>query len=245
MAKTKKPNFLFTEENEIPAELLDNATPSPVPADTEAPRSHAAGEPADPGRSEPSVPPPHPPPIPHAPDDSPAPQPDDDEGDLRHRPEDEPPEDDEEAALDAGIPVASPPQPIQTHPGAVHYEARITIVDAWQYPGNLKAAPEWVDRNWAAYADYDPLRDIEPGPALRVPLPSGVAVMVRIGDYVARQEVRLTREISDIRLEVWERQQFEKLFYPVAANQPVTIEHDPTNKDSPDVPQHTPHSEAA
>ena len=105
----------------------------------------------------------------------------------------------------------------------VHYESRISIVDAWQYPGSLRDAPDWVDKNWAAYGDYDPIREIEAGPALRVPLPSGVTALVRIGDYVARQEVKITRDIADVRLEVWAQEQFEKLFYPVDTR---TIEHE-------------------
>ena len=71
-------------------------------------------------------------------------------------------------------------------------KAGSSIVDAFQYPGSLIHAPDWVDRNWAAYADnYDPVRDMEPGPALRVPTYRGDTVLCRKGDYVARQEVKL------------------------------------------------------
>jgi len=98
-----------------------------------------------------------------------------------------------------------------------HYEARISIVDAFQYQGNLKDAPEWIDRNWAAYADnYDPVRELEPGPALRVPTYRGDTVLCRKGDYVAQQEVRLTSNLpGEVKIEVWEQQQFERLFIPV------------------------------
>lgn len=102
--------------------------------------------------------------------------------------------------------------------GGIRYEGRIRILDAYQYLGNLSNAPEWVDRNWIAWGDYDPLRAIEPGPALRVPLPSGQFAICRLGDYVTRQEVRLTPDQEgDVRTEVWARDDFRKNFLPVAA----------------------------
>jgi len=114
------------------------------------------------------------------------------------------------------VSVAAPALLPQAHfPSDVHYEARITIVDAWQYPGFLKSAPEWVDRNWVGFADYDELRGVEAGPCLRVPNATGTVTIARVGDYVARQEVKITKDFSDIRIEVWGRDQFEKLFYPV------------------------------
>lgn len=98
---------------------------------------------------------------------------------------------------------------------AAHYEARIQILDAFQYPGALKNAPDWVSRNWAAYADYDPIREMEAGPALRVPVPSGLIAIARIGDYVCRQSVMLDPSLPpETRIEVWNRDQFEKLFVP-------------------------------
>jgi len=196
-ARNKRPNFLMTDDDQVPAEMLEPG-PKPDHEDPDEP------EPGDPD-----------------PEDDEDPQDPEDEDNsgvptgpgAGHTPADLPP-----AACDLladrDLPRSGelvPPGPLGVH----HYEARITIVDAWQYPGNLVKAPEWIDRNWAAYADHDPVREIEPGPALRVPLPSGVNAMVRIGDYVARQEVRVTKELSDIRLEVWPAEQFEKLFMPV------------------------------
>lgn len=98
----------------------------------------------------------------------------------------------------------------------IRYEGRIRILDAFQYTGNLASAPEWVDRNWIAYGDHDPLRSIEPGPMLRVPLPSGHFAHCRVGDYVAIQEVRLTANTpGDQRIEVWAKEDFRKNFLPV------------------------------
>lgn len=107
--------------------------------------------------------------------------------------------------------------PTKPNPHAVRYEARITIVDAYQYSGALKDAPDWVDRNWAAYADnFDPLRQLEPGPALRVPTYRGDTVLCRVGDYVARQEVKITADQpGEIKIEVWEKEQFQRIFMPV------------------------------
>jgi hypothetical protein len=139
---------------------------------------------------------------------------------------------------------AGPADP-SNHPAAVSpahpltYESRITIVDAWQYPGTLVNAPAWVDRNWAAYAaDFDPDRMLEPGPALRVPSHIGQERVCRVGDYVARQEVRLVADApGEIRLEVWEKQQFERLFLPVdntdAAQSSIGSSLDPTRPPVP------------
>jgi hypothetical protein len=116
------------------------------------------------------------------------------------------------------MPPFSPPMEIiPPNAHSVRYEARISIVDAYQYPGNLKDAPGWVDRNWAAYADnFDPLRQLEPGPALRVPTYRGDTVLCRVGDYVARQEVKLTADQpGEIKIEVWEKEQFQRIFMPV------------------------------
>lgn len=175
--------------------------------------------------------------------------PDEDDPDVPD--EDEPTDEtdaevDELLARDDSFHFAEPP----THPapaaarGTVRYEARIQILDAWQYPGGLKDAPDWIDRNWVAYAaDEDSLRNIPAGPCLRVPLASGEVAICRIGDFVAMQEIRLVADQpGDVRVEVWPQEQFFKLFMPVTtAMQAVpekphrpfmsgvtaTIEHEP------------------
>lgn len=119
----------------------------------------------------------------------------------------------EDAKVLEGVLEAPPPK------GQVTYESRITIVDAFQYPGNVVNAPEWIDRNWIGYGDYDELRGIEAGPCLRVPNPADPSqvILARIGDYVARQSVVLDQASSPImRIDVWAREQFQKLFIPVA-----------------------------
>lgn len=95
---------------------------------------------------------------------------------------------------------------------AVRYEQRIQVLDAFQYPGHLSDAPDWVDRNWAAYGDWDPVRNIEAGPALRVPLENGYAALARPGDYVVFQQIKLDARRSDQRVEVWPKESFEKIF---------------------------------
>jgi len=161
------------------------------------------------------------------------------EEDDEHKTHDEPEPDDEEdedippnpdrSAEDPTIitpsPGAAPPaalgpsssvRDVDRPSAGVRYESRIQILDAFQYPGSLKNAPDWVDRNWTAYAaDYDPLREIDPGPCLRVPLSSGLIAICRVGDFVCRQSVTLAPGLpSDVRIEVWDRTQFEKLFVP-------------------------------
>ena len=120
----------------------------------------------------------------------------------------------------------SPPLPSDR----VRYESRIQIIDAWQYPGNVANAPAWVDRNWIGFGDDDPLRGIEAGPCLRVPSASdpNEIVLCRIGDYVAQQSVTLSPDASPIiRVEVWSRDQFQKLFLPVRASAPAPGGADP------------------
>ena len=108
-------------------------------------------------------------------------------------------------------------------PGKVRYESRISIVDAFRYPGNLTNAPAWVDRNWVGFGDYDAIRGIDEGPCLRVPSPAdpNEVVLARIGDYVCRQSVLLDNgRMPELRTEVWAAEQFERLFVGVAKGQP-------------------------
>jgi len=133
------------------------------------------------------------------------------------------------AMVDPGTPPegASPEifgEILSTQPvGEVRYESRIRVLEAYQYPGNLKGAPDWIDRNWIAYApDYDPLRNIEPGPALRVPTKGDTeTVLCRPGDYVVKQSVTILQGVEpDIVVEVWARESFEKNFLPDRAPAP-------------------------
>jgi hypothetical protein len=103
--------------------------------------------------------------------------------------------------------------------GAVRYESRIRILDAWQYRGAVATAPAYVDRNWIGYAsDYDALRQIDPGPCLRVPLTSDpqerVVTICRVGDYVVHEEIVGDDGRLSEKIEVWEQGQFQKLFLP-------------------------------
>ena len=111
---------------------------------------------------------------------------------------------------------------IDNAPDHVRYESRIQILEAFRYMGSFVNAPPWIDRNWLSHGDHDPLRNIEAGPALRIPLDSGV-VIARLGDYVCQQSVALTEGVSDIRLEVWPAETFQKLFIP-KSSRPQTIE---------------------
>jgi hypothetical protein len=98
------------------------------------------------------------------------------------------------------------------------YESRITIVEAWQYPGPMTNAPEWVDKNWIGFAGDDQVRGIPAGGCLRVPLHGrdGDVVLCRIGDYITQQEVKLDARNSDLRIDVWPREHFQKMFMPAA-----------------------------
>ncbi len=126
---------------------------------------------------------------------------------------------------------ASADRPVDQAKTTTTYESRIQIRDAFQYPGNLKGAPAWVDRNWIGWSqDEDTLRGIEPGPCLRVPLPSGDIGICRIGDFVCRQSVTLVPgSPPDERIEVWPQESFVKMFVPsgpVSAAPGPVIDHE-------------------
>lgn len=143
----------------------------------------------------------------------------------------------EAEAEDLGYGMVAMPVPPAPTLANVSYESRITIVEAFRYTGSFKGAPDWVNRNWLSHGDYDPLRKIEPGPALRVPLPSGV-VYARIGDYVVIQSVLLSPGLEpEKRLEVWPAETFQKLFVPKPANASERSEADkPTKPNLPNRP---------
>lgn len=134
-------------------------------------------------------------------------------------------------AIDGPHGLAVTPGPPTSLPGYiaptdnVTYESRIRILEAFRYPGSFRNAPDWIDRNWLGHGDWDPLRQIEPGPALRVPVDSGV-VLARIGDYVVKQAVAIAPGVPDeVKLEVWPAETFQKLFLPKAkSSQPPTLE---------------------
>jgi len=107
------------------------------------------------------------------------------------------------------------------------YESRIRILDAWQYTGSVATAPAYVDRNWIGYADdRDVARNLDPGPCLRVPLtpdPDERTVTIcRVGDYVVHEEIVGDDGRLNERVEVWEKNQFRRLFLPssVMSNPP-------------------------
>ena len=114
-------------------------------------------------------------------------------------------------ALDGDItPPARDPQDQQL---AARYVSRISVADTWAYdPRNLINAPDWVDRNWLGHADYDPMRKLEPGPCLRVPVSSGEIAICRPGDYVVIQSVLGDDHRERMQREVWEKSQFERFF---------------------------------
>ena len=114
--------------------------------------------------------------------------------------------------------VANSPRP----PGLKRYRSRIRVVEAWQYLGSLRDAPEFVSRDWVSYAAYDPVKNIEPGPALRVPT-SGAQVekLARSGDYIVRQEITLVDGLdAEEQVDVWSREEFERLFIPTLQARP-------------------------
>lgn len=106
-------------------------------------------------------------------------------------------------------------------PGTYSYQSRIQILDAYQYTGTVHDAPDWVDRNWTGYGDYDNVRLLEAGPVLRVPDGTGHngegVVIARKGDFIVRQSIENDDgSPAEIRVNVWAQDQFMKLFMPKA-----------------------------
>jgi hypothetical protein len=117
------------------------------------------------------------------------------------------------------------------------YLPRIQVMEAWRYQGRLAGAPDFVDRNWASYGDYDEIRNLPPGPALRIPVPRSITrinpsgiKLARIGDYVVRQAVTLAEGTEpEVIIDVWDGPDFERMFIPHA----VTT-HGATKRRKPD-----------
>jgi hypothetical protein len=115
-----------------------------------------------------------------------------------------------------------------TPPPTVTYRSRISIAEAWRYPGQLASAPDFIDRVWTAWAEAT--IDGKPaGPALRIPvtrsisgpIPSDGTKLCRIGDYVVRQMVTLVDGLeAEETLDVWPKDDFERLFMPVKKRPP-------------------------
>lgn len=96
-------------------------------------------------------------------------------------------------------------------PEGVVYRQRIQILEVYRYPGHLKQAPLWVDRNWIVFFTYDEAHpERKPGPGLRVP---GVGD-VHTGDFLVQQEVALDETTSDVRMAVYTPEEFFRWFIP-------------------------------
>lgn len=111
-------------------------------------------------------------------------------------------------------------KPSGVSPADIKFVSRIRITEAYQYnPMTLKDAPIWVDRNWVGYhGQHDSVRNLEPGPCLRVPDPTNdeTVIVARVGDYVVMQDVKIDEGSSIVEIEVWQKDQFERLFISVA-----------------------------
>jgi hypothetical protein len=228
MARTRLRRAAFADTPEELEDMLRNLSPSHLSSPPIGDAS--AQKPMPPGPDEPVVPPPtepdQPQEIPAEPDEN---ADDDDETDLPAEP--------------PGTAAASPsPPPISgdLSPGrlpdgsTITFESRVTVIDAWKYPGSLKDAPDWVDRNWIGWADNRPalLVPTHPNTLVTSRLPDGSIAtnspsIAHPGDYIVRQKVRLAHDVSPSRLpdgsiaddqlkiEVWPADDFEKLFIPV------------------------------
>lgn len=112
------------------------------------------------------------------------------------------------------------------------YESRISVLEAWQYPGSVAQAPPFIDRNWIGYHTGDEHHPAQP--CLYIPSPTrpgGVAI-VYVGDYVVRQLTTLIDGLDpDETVEVWPKDDFERLFIP--KNQRKTADDGPALPSAP------------
>lgn len=118
--------------------------------------------------------------------------------------------------------VPPPMKPLDISADGVRFESRIRIAKAWAYDvRGLARAPDYVDRNWLAYDGPDDLRGLPASPVLRVPTADGVTVC-RPGDVIVEQEVLLDENRSYREVEVWSREQFERMF--IVSPRPAAVE---------------------
>lgn len=161
--------------------------------------------------------------------------------DVPPEPENPPPPLEPEPEPEENPPAAGPPPKVGSEYSApvgdpssptplVTYRSRISVLQAWRYPGQLSQAPDFIDRSWTAWQDAD-LQGRPAGPALKVPVtrtisgptpPDGFK-FCRIGDYVVRQNVSLVDGLEpEEHLDVWPKDDFERLFMPVKQRTPLT-----------------------
>jgi len=108
--------------------------------------------------------------------------------------------------------IVEPIAPAYVPPPGVTYRQRIQVLEPFRYPGHLKTAPTWVDRNWIVYFTYDEANpNRAPGPGLRVP---GVGD-VHAGDFLVMQKVALDDTEYDVRMAVYTPEEFFRWFIPV------------------------------
>lgn len=92
------------------------------------------------------------------------------------------------------------------HPSATRYRSRVTIGAAYQYDGKLHLAPDFIDRNWAAWED---------GPAINVP----EVGIVKQGQWIVIQEVLDDAgAVNFTELKVYDDHVFRSLFMEADPN---------------------------
>jgi hypothetical protein len=236
MPKTARtPKVFLSDDPVIPEQVLPRRNAQMADGDPETeqpynpiPKRPGEGEPVEPPE-DPSVEPPEEEPVID-------PDIDGDDGEEENTP---PPDQPGEppAAKAAGAAVtpprlgssySAPVDQAPLHPPTVTYRSRIAVVEAWRYPGQLAEAPTFIDRAWTAWAEAD-LYGATAGPALRVPVTRSLSGPVpldgfklcRIGDYVVRQMVTLVDGFEpEEALDVWPKDDFERLFMPVKIRKP-------------------------
>jgi len=232
---TKRPKVFLSDEPVRPQDVLPHKVTLAFDGDPETEQPYNP-IPRRPGEGEP--------PPDQPPDDDPRkqlpeePEIDDEPDEEENAPSPPDPERPEDKPAPAGADVAPPmlgneySAPVSTdlplHPPTVTYRSRISVVEAWRYPGQLAQAPPFIDRAWTAWAEAD-LYGRSAGPALRVPVtrslsgpvPPDGTKLCRIGDYVVRQMVTLVDGLEpEEALDVWPKDDFERLFMPVKLRKP-------------------------
>jgi hypothetical protein len=238
MPRQSRPKVFLSDEAVLPDDVLPSRLATPEVAgdpDEEQPYNpipKRPGEGPDPSRRDE--------PNPDEPDED-DPNPDDvdgDEEDAENTPVPDAPATEQPAnppQSPAGSTAPTPPRlgsgysaPVSASSASptVTYRSRISVVEAWRYPGQLANAPDFIDRGWTAWADTD-LYGSPAGPALKVPVTRSLSgptppdnyKMARVGDYVVRQMVTLVDGLdAEESLDVWPKEAFERLFMPISSS---------------------------
>jgi hypothetical protein len=114
-------------------------------------------------------------------------------------------------AIAPSIPVPTELPVPEGYPRRFTFTQKVRILDGFQYTGQFKNVPEWVNPNWLNYEGKPPL-PYKPGPTISLPDGS----VVRVNDWLVLEEVDGQRP----KMRIYTNDQIEHFFsvQPVASS---------------------------